>query len=80
MFWRHHIVLVALKTYRYFLSKLQMDSKAFKALLSWLYTLRLEVELDDVHSVIMLARQCRHDDLVKELDDKWRHVTSFRKI
>ena len=57
-----------------------MDSKAFKALLSWLYTLRLEVVLDDVHSVIMLARQCRHDDLVKELDDKWRHVTSFRKI
>ena len=57
---------------------LQVHYKAFQVVLQWLYTLRIEVSLDDVDSVFLLSKQCQLPDLEQQLEDKIRHATSFR--
>ncbi|XP_069684388.1 ankyrin repeat and BTB/POZ domain-containing protein 1-like isoform X2 [Periplaneta americana] len=57
--------------------RLTVHPSAFKSLMQYVYTARLETHIDGVDDCIRLAVQCRLPLLKKELEDMMKKVTSF---
>ena len=56
-----------------------MRPSAFKSLMQYIYTARLETHMDSVDDCIRLATQCRLPLLKEELEDMVKKVNSFGK-
>ncbi|KAK2139707.1 hypothetical protein LSH36_1645g00004 [Paralvinella palmiformis] len=52
---------------------------AFKALLQFLYTARLNVHLDHVDDVLLLAKHCKMTNLTHQIEEKKTEVESFEQ-
>lgn len=57
-----------------------MHPSAFKSLMQYIYTARLETHIDGVDDCIRLAVQCRLSLLKAELEGMVKKVNSFGKI
>jgi len=55
----------------------QVSALTFRTLLQYIYTGRLETQLDQVEDVIMLVKQCRMLDLLQQIDDAKKKIDSF---
>jgi len=55
----------------------QITPHAFKALLQFLYTARLNVHLDHVDDVLLLAKHCKMTNLTHQIEEKKTEVESF---
>lgn len=53
---------------------------AFKALMRYLYTGRLEVLLDNVDDVKILAKQCRMHDLIERIDNAYKQIKEYGRL
>lgn len=58
---------------------LQVTQNAFKSLIQFLYTGRLETNIMDCDIVLRLADQCQLPKLRTELEDQIKKVTAFGK-
>lgn len=58
----------------------QVRPSAFKSLLQYIYTARLEIHIDTVDDCIRLAVQCQLPLLKEELEDMVKKVNSFGKV
>jgi ankyrin repeat/BTB/POZ domain-containing protein 1 len=58
----------------------QVRPSAFKSLMQYIYTARLETHIEAVDECIRLAVQCRLPLLKKELKNMVKKVNSFGKI
>ncbi|XP_013400284.1 ankyrin repeat and BTB/POZ domain-containing protein 1 [Lingula anatina] len=50
---------------------------AFKAVLQYLYTAQIECHIDQVEDILRVAKQCRLEQLMEEMEDKLKKVVSF---
>lgn len=57
----------------------QINHNAFKSLMQFLYTGRLETNINDVDIVLRLANQCELPKLKTELEDQLKKLTAFGK-
>lgn len=57
-----------------------MRASAFKSLMQYIYTARLETHIDAVDDCIRLAVQCRLPLLKEELENMVKKVNSFGEI
>jgi ankyrin repeat/BTB/POZ domain-containing protein 1 len=58
----------------------QVHPSAFKSLMQYIYTARLEIDIDAVDDCVCLAVQCRLPLLKEELEDMVKKVNSFGKV
>jgi len=58
----------------------QVRPSAFKSLLQYIYTARLETHIDTVDDCVRLAVQCQLPLLKEELEDMVKKVNSFGKV
>lgn len=70
-----YLFLSRLKLYSF----LQVDPSAFKTLIQYLYTGRLNTPIDEVEECIRLAIQCRLPDLRERLEEANKRLASFGK-
>lgn len=52
---------------------------AFKSLLQFLYTARLDVHIDLVDDVLLLAKHCKMTNLIQQIEEKKNKVESFEQ-
>lgn len=55
----------------------KVDPTAFKALMQYMYTGRLNTPIEEVEECIRLAIQCRLPDLKERLEEANKRVASF---
>ena len=55
----------------------EVNPSAFRIILYFIYTGRLECELNLIEDVKLLAKQCRLFSLIKQIDDRIKKIKSF---